>query len=239
MKDTHLNLDLNEVYTILYEYYGPQGWWPLFDYSLNSFVYCGKTTLTENEHFEIILGAILTQNVSWNNVETCFKNLAQRVEINLENIEEMERGHLGQLIRPSGYYNQKTIKIHNFIDFLKTNNATLSQLKNMEQDHLRRFLLAVKGIGPETADSISLYSFNKKIFVIDAYTNRVFQRLGIIDAPISYNKFQELFHEQFNGDVKAYKEYHALIVMLCKDYCRKKPLCEDCPVKKHCRDYKA
>lgn len=222
---------INKIYNTLISYFGPQGWWPLFDSSSGKMVYSGKKKLTSDEKFEIILGTILTQNVAWTNVEKCFINLSEIVAIKFDTIAGLSHEKLSQAIIPSGYYNQKTKKIYNIINVLQKNSYTLESLSKLSLNELRTFLLSVKGIGPETADSIALYAYNKKTFVVDAYTKRLLLRLGIIDnEKTAYTEVQEYFHENFKGDVNEYKEFHACIVALAKDFCKKKPQCHSCPL---------
>lgn len=227
--------NIDTVYQILLKKFGPQGWWPLFNYRKNEFTYSGKKNISSDEQFEIILGAILTQNVSWSNVEKCFQNLAETGRITLENIEKMGPESLSASIVSSGYYNQKTKKIFNVITAINENFSSTNDLKKLPDAELRAFLLSVNGIGPETADSIMLYAYDKKTFVIDAYTKRLFHRLGNLDEKSSYNSMQTIFHTQFSGELPDYKEYHALIVALSKDYCRKKPQCGECPLQSFCK----
>lgn len=192
-----------KIYNLLFESFGPQGWWPVK----------GK-----NPRFEIILGAILTQNTSWNNVESVLDNLREKGLIEEEALREKPEKELAELIRPSGYFNQKARKIKAFLDF----RGEIS----------RENLLGIWGIGPETADSILLYAYNKPYFVIDAYTKRIFERLGL--GEMDYKGLQDFFHKNLPRDIKIYKEFHALIVKLGKEFCRKKPLCEPCPLSRTC-----
>ncbi|MBT4175075.1 endonuclease [archaeon] len=197
---------IQEVYNILLKHYGKQGWWPIQG------KYSGKSPKNDDEVFEICLGAILTQNTSWKNVEKALNNFEK---ISKEAINSISDEELKEKIRPSGYYNQKTRKIR---EFLKAKEFT------------REKLLEVWGLGPETVDSILLYAYNKPYFVIDAYTKRVFERLGI-----SFNRYedlQELFHKSISSE--TYKEYHALIVEHCKQHCTKKPSCNSCPLANIC-----
>jgi endonuclease III related protein len=201
---------LNEVYNILLDQYGKQGWWPLKG------VYSGKVPKGD-EIFEVCLGAILTQNTSWTNVEKALENLGEASRARVLTSEE-----LSLLIRPAGYYNQKVKKIKEFISFLESGASVT-----------RESLLGVWGIGPETADSMLLYGYGQKYFVIDAYTKRIFSRLGVSEGDYAY--WQELFHGSFEGDVYMYKEYHALIVEHAKRHCKVKPSCEGCCLKGMCK----
>lgn len=205
---------INNIYRLLYEKYGPQGWWP------------GDSGL------ECILGAILTQNTSWNNVEKAIHNLKNLDLISVEKLNQLRTDELAELIRPSGYYNQKAIKIKNFIIFLSENYQ--GKLENMLEEEawvLRNKLLQIKGIGPETADSILLYSANKPIFVIDAYTHRIFSRHALVPEQTNYNEMQEIFMDSLEKNVELFNEYHALIVKVGKEHCKKqKPICTGCPL---------
>lgn len=205
---------INNIYRLLYEKYGPQGWWP------------GDSGL------ECILGAILTQNTSWTNVEKAIHNLKNLDLISVEKLNQLRTDELAELIRPSGYYNQKAIKIKNFISFLSENYQ--GKLENMLEEEawvLRNKLLQIKGIGPETADSILLYSANKPIFVIDAYTHRIFSRHALVPEQTNYNEMQEIFMDSLEKNVELFNEYHALIVKVGKEHCKKqKPICTGCPL---------
>ncbi len=198
---------IKQVYEILYHEYGPQHWWP-----------CS----TKN-NFEIIIGAILTQNTSWNNVEKAINNLKKENMISADKISKADKNKLAELIKPSGYYNQKTERLKATAKFFKEN-------KNITRDSL----LSIKGIGPETADSIILYAFNKPYFVIDAYTKRIFKRLGIKETE-DYSTLQTMFTDALEKNHILFNEYHALIVRLAKEKCKKNPDCEECPLNKICK----
>jgi len=158
---------------------------------------------------------ILTQNTNWNNVEKCIYNLNKNKLIDIDRLKEIKTGKLAQLIKSSGYYNQKAVKIKNFIGFITENK--IDALKKLSTDKLRENLLSVNGIGKETADSIILYAFEKPIFVIDAYTKRIFSKLGMCNEDIDYDELQRMFTDNLNKDVELFKEYHALIVRLGKE----------------------
>ena len=200
---------IHEIYRTLLSGYGKQGWWPLSKDNLYTKHHNGAPE-TEKDILEICLGAILTQNTNWNNVEKCIYNLNKEKLIDVKRLKKIKTEKLSQLIRSSGYYNQKAIKIKNFIDYIY--NKKISDLKNKKKEELRAELLAIKGIGPETADSIMLYAFEKPIFVIDAYTKRIFSRLGLCKEDVSYDELQKMFMEALPRDVKLFKEYHALLV---------------------------
>ncbi len=196
---------INKIYRLLYKRYGPQGWWP------------GDTQL------EYILGAILTQNTSWKNVEKAINNLKKSNLISIDKLKLLTTDELAQLIRSSGYYNQKALKIKNFVTFITENyNDSLENMFDEDIHVLRNNLLNIKGIGPETADCIILYGGNKAIFVIDAYTYRVLSRHGLVPEQTSYNEMQELFMDSLNDDPQIFNEYHALLVKVGKRTLQKK-----------------
>ncbi len=205
---------IKKIYTNLYKEYGKQGWWPLSKNNLYTKHHNGNPK-TEKDILEICLGAILTQNTNWNNVEKCIYNLNKAKLIDVNKLKNIKTEKLAKLIRSSGYYNQKAIKIKNFIDFLIKNKVKFLKNKNMKE--LRTELLSINGIGPETADSILLYAFEKPIFVIDNYTKRIFFKLKICKEDISYDELQKMFMTNLKHDVKLFKEYHALIVKCGKE----------------------
>ncbi len=210
---THKTVVLTEIYHKLYSHFGPQHWWP------------GDTA------FEIAVGAILTQNTNWTNVEKAILNLKKKKSLSAKKMNGMSHSTLASLIKPAGYFNVKAKRLNNFLTFLS--NSYSGSMKKMGEKDLpliREELLKVNGIGPETADSILLYALNKPSFVIDAYTRRILQRHNIADADVSYHELQAVFHENLPRDIKLYNEYHALIVMLGKNYCKPKPKCKECPI---------
>lgn len=205
--------DLLKIFNILYSFYGPQHWWP------------------GDSPFEIAVGAILTQNTNWGNVEKAINNLKAAKALNPRRLYEMQLKELAQLIRPAGYFNIKAKRLKAFIEFLMDNYG--GSMKRMERDDtesLRKKLLAINGIGPETADSILLYALNKPVFVIDAYTKRVLSRHGIMDYNSSYDEYQSLFHGELDEDVRLFNEFHALFVRVGKEFCKPKPRCSGCPL---------
>ncbi len=204
---------LEDIYKTLYKSFGPQRWWP------------GDTP------FEVAVGAILTQNTNWDNVEKAINNLKAARVLSAKKIHEMPVNKLAALIRPAGYFNIKAKRLKAFIDFLVENyQGSIKRMRGEGIDTLREKLLSVNGIGPETADSILLYALEKPIFVIDAYTKRVLSRHKIMDHDEAYDSFQKIFHSSLKRDVKLYNEYHALFVKAGKLYCKPKPLCEECPL---------
>jgi endonuclease-3 related protein len=203
------------IYKTLHEAFGPQHWWP------------GDTP------FEIAVGAILTQNTNWGNVEKAINNLKAAKALSAKRLHNMPGNILAGLIRPAGYFNVKAKRLKAFISFLTENyRGSVEKMRNEDLHTLRERLLAVHGIGPETADSILLYAVEKPIFVIDAYTKRVLSRHKIMGHFESYDRFQSLFHESLPGDVRFFNEFHALFVKVGKMYCRTKPLCRICPLRR-------
>lgn len=208
-----LQKKLKEIYRRLFRAYGPQHWWP------------GETP------FEVAVGAILTQNTNWGNVEKAINNLKNANALHPRDIEKMPVTRLSALIRPAGYFNIKAKRLKNFIHLLCSEyGGCMEEMKREEEGALRKQLLRVNGIGPETADSIILYALDKPVFVIDAYTRRVLSRHNIMDHDESYETFQELFHRHLQRDVRLYNEYHALFVRACKGHCKTRPHCDGCPL---------
>ncbi|MBU5690291.1 MAG: endonuclease III domain-containing protein [Candidatus Aenigmatarchaeota archaeon] len=205
-----------EIYEKLFDKFGEQHWWP------------GDTA------FEIIVGAILTQQASWKNVEAAIKNLKNNKVLDEKTIYKIELKNLEELVRPSGFYRIKAKRLKNFVNFLfEKYDGSLEKLFSLKKNELRKELLSVNGIGKETADSIVLYAANKPSFVVDAYTIRIFNRLGILKEK-EYDKVKAAFENNLPQDVQLYKEYHALIVNLGKNICKTKPLCDICPLKEMC-----
>lgn len=203
---------LEDIYYTLLNEYGYQKWWPLKD---------GKEPF-----LEISLGAILTQNTSWKNVEKALENLIKENLISFEKLENIPEELLHQIIKPAGFYKRKSKTIKEFVKKTKKIDR-----KKIDRD----FLLSIKGIGKETADSILLYALEKPVFVVDAYTKRIFSRVGILEKNADYDEVQIVFEKNLPKDVNLFKEYHALIVEHGKRFCRKKPLCENCPLKDLCQ----
>jgi len=224
-----------KIYNTLLKRYGVQGWWPVLNAKTGLSVYRGGFPDDAKVMFEICIGAILTQNVAWKNVEKSLAMLKSAKLLSPRVLHKTENDTIAALIRSSGYYNQKTIKIKSFLDWFKSYNYSFRKIGMMETAELRDELLSVRGIGRETADSILLYAMNRDIFVVDAYTRRVFTRLGLIDADSGYDDIQLYFHKNLPVDTALYNEYHALIVVHGKDYCRNTPLCDLCCLAKRCR----
>jgi len=202
-----------DAYEVLNEHFGPLHWWP------------GDSPL------EIVVGAILTQNTAWPNVEKAIAALKQHRVLSVEALLEIPEATLAALIRPSGYYNLKARRLKSFFSCLQEDFCgSLEALLAEEAGPLREKLLSIKGIGAETADSILLYAGGKRIFVVDAYTRRLLIRHDIIGARASYEEIQGLFMNILPADIALYNQYHALIVNTGKRYCRKAPLCPACPL---------
>ncbi len=210
---TRTNRKLMEVFNLLLDHYGPRNWWP------------AETGL------EMMVGAVLTQNTNWKNVEKAIENLKRSNIISLNTLSSISIPELAQEIRPAGYYNIKARRLKNLINFIVHHyNGNMSKLLEDETQALRQSLLSVNGIGPETADSILLYAANRPIFVVDAYTHRILNRHGMIEDQSTYQELQELFMDNLPEDSSLFNEFHALIVETGKDFCKKKPLCEECPL---------
>jgi endonuclease III related protein len=208
------NTTFQEIYNLLLECFGPQSWWP------------GDSAI------EMIVGAVLTQNTNWGNVTKAIANLRDREVLNFTGLESLSTGELADYIRPSGYYNIKARRLQNLLTMIRETYAgDLDALLTDETASARRNLLSVQGIGPETADSILLYAGNHPIFVVDAYTHRVFSRHYLIAEECDYHELQDEFMSRLPQDPQLFNEYHALIVMVGKHFCKKtNPLCESCPL---------
>jgi endonuclease-3 related protein len=214
-----MKTDLLSIHDILLERFGPQSWWP------------GDTP------FEVVIGAILTQSTSWTNVEKAIGNLKDKKLLSPEGIHKIDAGELALHIKSAGYYNAKARKLKEFMEHLYTNHSgKLDRLFESDAKALRVELLSIWGIGPETADSIVLYAAEKPEFVVDAYTKRIFSRLGYVKEDISYEGLKEFSEKNLPRDVKIYNEFHALLVRLGKEHCKKsKPVCTECPLTKECK----
>ncbi len=239
---------LSELYDLLYAHYGPQGWWPLISLNLQNEgvnptlrgTFTGyhpknyALPRTEEEIFEIFLGAILAQNTSWTNADKALGNLHEHNMLSLLKILLLSHEELGLLIRSSGFFNQKAQRIMDLCSFLLQH--PISQLLSMGVADLRPKLLALKGVGPETADSMLLYGLHKPSFVVDAYTKRLLHRTGILaQHPFPpYEVYQENFHSYLTESVEMFNEYHALIVQHCVHVCSATPRCSDCFLAKKC-----
>lgn len=209
---------LLEIYRRLYAAYGPQHWWPA------------------GSPFEVVVGAILTQSAAWVNVEKAIENLRAAGILSPQGLLRVGPDELARLIYPAGYYNAKARKLKAFVEMLfDRHGGELDALFALPLPELRQQLLATHGIGQETADSITLYAAEKPSFVIDAYTRRVFSRLGLVPAGDSYASWQAMFSEVLPPDVRLFNEYHALTDRHAKTVCRKVPLCGQCCLRQVCR----
>ena len=196
---------LTEIYRLLFERFGPQHWWP------------GET------QFEIIVGAILTQNTNWSNVEKAIANLKSADLLSPEKLHNIEVSELAELIRPAGYYNIKAKRLKNFLDwFFENYDGKLSELESVDTERLRAELLGVKGVGRETADSMLLYALDREVFC----------RHGLIEPEADYEQLRELFQSNLPQETELFNEYHALLVRVGKEYCRPKARCAGCPLEK-------
>jgi endonuclease-3 related protein len=212
---------LSRIYEALSARFGPCRWWP------------GDTP------FEIAVGAILTQNTAWRNVEKAVARLREGGVLDPEAMYALSDAALAELIRPSGFYRIKSARLRGLLDFLRSregwaqsrDKAGLECLRGREPDALRAELLAVRGIGEETADSILLYAVDMPSFVVDAYTRRIFSRHGFFPHDLPYGEIREFFMDALPADTALYNEYHALIVRTGNAFCKKaRPLCRECPL---------
>lgn len=203
-----------EVYRLLYDHFGPQGWWP------------GETP------FETMVGAILTQNTSWSNVAKAIIALKDAGLMTYESLSLCSVDEIAQYIRPSGYYNLKARRLRNLLDMIGSQyDGQLDHFLGDDLQMAREMLLGVKGIGPETADSILLYACGHPIFVVDMYTHRVFSRHNMVDEETDYQAMQTVFMSQLPCDAELFNEFHALVVRVAVTYCKKtNPLCDLCPL---------
>ena len=204
---------VKRIYERLYQFYGPQHWWP------------GDTPE------EVIIGAVLTQNTNWQNVKQAIHNLRNAGLLSLDRIAHISLDNLSQLIRPSGYYNIKAVRLKSAAEFfLNRCRGNLKSLKDVPLVILRRELLQIHGVGEETADSILLYALERPVFVVDAYTRRMGTRHGLFKDHLDYDSVRLFFETLLPLSVPLYNEYHALLVRLGKNFCRPKPLCQACPL---------
>lgn len=206
-----------QIFTLLAERFGPRYWWPA------------------ESPFEVCVGAILTQNTAWSNVEKAITALKKANLMSPSALHEVSHEALAVLIRPAGYFNLKSRRLKDFVGWLfERHHDSLERLFTGDVPELRAELLTVRGIGPETCDSILLYAGGRLSFVVDAYTRRLFQRLGILPEKATYDQIRTLFMEHLPAEVIIYNEYHALIVEQCKQFCRKQPRCQPCPLAAWC-----
>ncbi len=204
---------LLKIYRSLLSAFGPRHWWP------------AKTSE------EVIFGAILTQNTTWKNAKRAIGELKNAGKLSFEAIKKMDEKKLGELVRPARFFNQKAKALQVFADYFGNKyNFNIKKMKKSPLANLREELLSLYRIGPETADSILLYALGKPIFVIDAYTKRIFSQHGFMKSDDSYDAYQKFFMDNLPLDVQLYNEFHALIVHTGYLYCKPKPLCEECPL---------
>jgi len=205
---------LERYYRRLLNAYGPQHWWPA------------------DSRFEIMIGAILTQNTAWRNVERAVANLKREGLLTPQALHRVSLRRLAEMIRPSGTFRVKAGRVKAFVRFLvRQYGGDLKRMRSERAAILRSKLLSVKGIGPETADSILLYALDQPIFVIDAYTRRVLSRHRLTPPKASYDRLQQFFMDRLQPKVGIYNEYHALLVKVGKEHCKPRPVCQKCPLK--------
>lgn len=206
---------LLNIFELLLLTFGKRHWWP------------GETEL------EIIVGAILTQNTSWRNVEKAIANMKANNLLDFDALRSIDTHELGNIIKSSGFYNQKAIRLKLFLQVIHDLfNGSIYNLRNYDTLHLRKMMLNMNGIGPETADSILLYALNRPVFVVDAYTKRFLYNHSLYDGKGKYDDIQQFFMTNLPHDTYLFNEFHALIVCLCQVYCKKNPECDSCPLLK-------
>lgn len=205
--------ELLEIYRLLRESFGHRNWWPA------------------DSAFEVVIGAILTQNVSWKNASRAIDGLKQASMLDPVALHDSAAEDIAPLIKPSRFYNMKALKVKNFMDFyFKEYGCDMGSMFAESPDILRKKLLAIKGLGQETVDSILLYACDMPAFVVDAYTKRIFQRYGIFKKEPSYEEVRRYFTENLPEDVALYNDFHAQIVHLGNSICKTRPLCGSCPI---------
>jgi endonuclease III related protein len=210
-----LRQELLEYFTEMLYRFGQQKWWP------------------GDSEWEICVGAILTQNTNWGNVEKAITNLKQNNALDSINITNFKKNQLANLIKSSGYHNQKSVCLVSLAAYWNYNNG-LTGINNISTENLRKQLISIKGIGEETADAMLLYAFNRIKFLVDEYTIRILERHKLIPINSKYAAVQELFEQNLSNDLYLFQEYHALLVKTGKEYCSKRnPKCTDCPLYKY------
>jgi endonuclease-3 related protein len=206
-------VQIEHIYKLLYHRFGKRNWWPA------------------DSPFEVVVGAILTQNTSWTNVEKAISNLKRANVLSALKLYNQPVSEIAGLIRPSGFYNQKAKRLKLMVKHIvEKYKGDIDRMCKKGIVELRNELLSINGIGKETADSIILYACNKPLFVVDRYTHRVFSRHGLIEEQMEYDEIQEMFMDNLDHEINIFNEYHALIVELAKNFCRTKPLCDACPL---------
>jgi len=207
-------ISYTELYHQLFHYYGPQGWWPAAS------------------DFQMLISAILVQRTNWKNVEFALSNLGE--DVTAGKLIQMEEAVLAEKIRPSGFYRMKAKKVKAWLHWFQKYDFQIEKVQNVDQAVLRKELLAIHGIGEETADAMLLYAFDKPGFIADNYAMRLFHRIGY-QLPKAYRAFKKEVEHHFPNDLNMHQEFHALIVEHGKQYCKKTPLCETCPLLSFCR----
>ncbi|MBD3295971.1 MAG: hypothetical protein GF392_01230 [Candidatus Omnitrophica bacterium] len=206
---------IDTIYRLLSGHYEDLGWWPA------------------DSPFEVMVGAVLTQNTAWTNVEKAIANLKDKALLDPGKMLAADPAELGALIRPAGYFNTKSRSLRNICRFyMEELSGEPASRAGLSTEELRSRLLNVRGVGPETADSILLYALHRPVCVVDAYTRRIFSRHGIVPEGAGYETVQRAIHDVISPDVMVYNRYHAMLVETAKRFCsKKKPLCDDCPLK--------
>ena len=205
--------ELIDIYQALLAHFGRQGWWP------------GESG------FEMMTGAVLTQNTNWTNVEKAIANLKKHDRLNPAAIDQMKPEELANLIRPAGYYNIKAKRLKNLVRwFCQEYQGAIELLQGLSVARLREELLSINGIGPETADSIILYALEKTTFVVDTYTCRILVRHGFIEAECGYEEVKDFCENHLPFELELYNEFHALLVAVGKHHCKVQPQCSNCPL---------
>lgn len=209
-----MHIKLMEMYNILLDHFGPQSWWPC------------------DGPLEMMTGAILTQNTNWSNVEKAIDNLKKENLLSLKALFDLPEEKLARFIKPAGYFNVKAKRLKNLVSFLIDKyEGDLDKFIQEDIYQLREGLLSVNGVGPETADSIILYAAQKPVFVIDAYTYRILKRHNMVEEQVTYDELQSLFMDNLPEETGLFNEFHALIVITGKEYCRRNPKCDICPLR--------
>ena len=202
------------IYNRLYKAFGSRNWWPA------------------DTAEEVMFGAILTQSITWKNVEKAIAALKERGKLSFKAVAIMDERELAKIIRPARFLNQKARALKKYADYFgEKYGYSITKMKKRELWLLREELLSLYRIGPETADSILLYALEKPVFVIDVYTKRILSRHGFLSMEDAYDNYQKLFMENLPGDVRLYNEFHALLVHLGSRFCKPKPLCDTCPLR--------
>lgn len=226
----NLRSELHRLYNTLIKEYGPQGWWPVFLADteneladLRDGYHPGSYDIpkTDTQRLEVSIGAILTQNTSWKNAATALASIHDHGLLSIDKLKKTSIDKIALVIKSAGYYNQKARYLKNFIEFIS--DYPFEKLNRLTLGDARRVLLSVKGIGPETADCVLLYALKKPSFVVDAYTIRILEKVGIISRSMTYHQIQTLFESNLDRNVIVYQEFHALFVTHGKCHYQRKP----------------